>query len=111
MVYQNRSIAYFSRKNFLNYLELKKQVSKRTIDIYDTYIDKFFFYLQTQIYDERIFFPSDIVKNDILSFLDYLERDVQYAPATVNQYLTAIRVYFDFLLLTGSVVQNPTFRI
>ncbi|EMF0453202.1 hypothetical protein IET11_002408, partial [Enterococcus faecium] len=30
---------------------------------------------------------------------------------TVNQYLTAIRVYFDFLLLTGSVVQNPTFRI
>ncbi len=80
-------------KDYLEYLEIEKGRSIKTIENYKRYISKFFQFAKAQ-------YPEDIKENDIKEFRLYLNRK-GILPKTQNYYLIAIRGFLKYLAKQG----------
>ena len=86
------------KEDFINYLESKDYTAK-TIKGYVKYAENFF----VKVKKEDI----QIVKPDVLKFLEYLKNTKKYSNQYRNQYLLALKHYFDFLYKEGKIAKSP----
>ncbi|OHA27309.1 MAG: hypothetical protein A3C06_02075 [Candidatus Taylorbacteria bacterium RIFCSPHIGHO2_02_FULL_46_13] len=95
------------KQEFLEYVEIEKGRSLKTVENYDRYLSRFFEY-------SRIKNPKAITEEAIRSFRLWLNR--QPAPSgtlkkkTQNYYLIALRVFLKFLMRRG-ITSLPPDRI
>ena len=78
------------KQDFLNYIEIVKGRSLKTIENYDRYLSKFFSLAEIKNL-------SDITEKRIQDFRLKLNHSGKIAPKTQNYYLIAIRMFLKFL--------------
>ncbi len=97
------------KQQFLEYLEIERGRSAKTIENYERYLERFFTFA-------KIKKPADITEEQIQKFRLYLNRQVgtkvggHFEPmkqCTQNYYLIAIRTYLKFLHKRGIKSLNP----
>jgi len=86
------------KEDFINYLESKDYTAK-TIKGYVKYAENFF----VKVKKEDI----QIVKPDVLKFLEYLKNTKKHSNQYRNQYLLALKHYFDFLYQEEKIAKSP----
>lgn len=90
---------------FLNYLETKR-MSLNTIENYCRKLKVFYEWLST----EKIKFNQTTPRN-IVSFINYLDkesnRDTPLSPNTINNYISAITSFYNYLSNTRNNISNP----
>ena len=102
--------------NFLNTL-ISKGFSEKTAIAYNGDLNIFFEFikqyseLKIEVKDFNLFIFMNIKKPEIIAFLTYLNFSRNNTPSTTRRRLSAIRTFYDWLLLThlnGYVKNNPT---
>lgn len=89
-------------KNFLEFLETEKKVSKNTLQSYERDILQFNKYL-----DEQKLNYSKIDKEDIKEYLDHLQ-EVGKKTSSISRSLASIRSFYQYELRVKKVKTNPT---
>jgi len=86
------------KKGFIKYLE-SKGISTRTINYRIKFVEQFF----AKVKKEDI----QVVKPDILKFLEYLKNTKKIQNKYRYHYLNALNHYFTFLYNEGKIAENP----
>ena len=90
---QKHDITHWKRR-FLEYLEIEKGRSLKTIEMYDRYIDRYLAHAGVQL-------PSDITADNVREFRLYLNREKTRTgtvkKVTQNKYLISIRSFLKYL--------------
>lgn len=89
-------------KNFLEFLETEKKVSKNTLQSYERDILQFNKYL-----DEQKLNYSKIDKEDIKEYLDHLQ-EIGKKTSSISRSLASIRSFYQYEVRAKKVKLNPT---
>lgn len=101
-----------SVQDFLDYCELDKNLSQKTIKMYAYYLNFFSKYI-AQLRDEKEVLISSIGEKDIREYRLYLSRHYknphkgELKRQTQNYFLVALRSLFRYLLKMGHKVMSP----
>ena len=76
-------------EEYLNYIEKNKKLSKNTVASYNRDLKKYVEYL-----NERNINLSDVVENDIISYLIELEKE-DISVASISRMISSIKSYHD----------------
>lgn len=93
-------------QNFESYLKLNKKASANTISSYVRDTSKFIFFLKSNNY--TIFEISD--EKTILDYISYIQKEGK-SVATTNRTISALKVFYCFLISTGNIASNPAAKI
>lgn len=91
------------RRQYLEYLEIERGRSLRTVANYDRYLTRFFTFA-------RLSAPGDVTEDVVRRFRLHLNRGGAVKRKTQNYYLIALRGFLSFLMRRG-VVSLPAERI
>jgi site-specific recombinase XerD len=91
------------RRQYLEYLEIERGRSLRTVANYDRYLTRFFTFA-------RLSAPEDVTEDVVRRFRLHLNRGGAVKRKTQNYYLIALRGFLSFLMRRG-VVSLPAERI
>lgn len=94
-------------EGFLSYLKLQKRLSPLTVKSYSLDLSQFFLFLSEQ-YEETS--PQKISQHQVRHFVSDL-MDKGLSAATVNQKLSALKSYFNYLLKNGHVTTTPLLNV
>lgn len=89
-------------KNFLEFLETEKKVSKNTLQSYERDILQFNKYLNEQKLNY-----SKIDKEDIIEYLDHLQ-EIGKKTSSISRSLASIRSFYQYEVRAKKVKLNPT---
>lgn len=92
-------------EKYCEYLEFEKRSSLRTLAAYRRDIEAFFDYTTDNGAQEAIE-PQDIKVNDVRSYVMFLSESGMN-PNSINRHITALRVFFKYLLKMEVVKNNP----
>ncbi|HEY4504965.1 MAG TPA: tyrosine-type recombinase/integrase, partial [Candidatus Paceibacterota bacterium] len=95
----NKSGIELDRHHFLEYMEIEKGRSLKTIENYDRYLSRF-------IEVSHVKLSEDIKEEDVRSFRLWLNRQ-NLAKNTQNYYVIAIRMFLKYLVSHGTQVLSP----
>ena len=94
--------------HFLEYIEIERKYSQRTVEAYRDDLRDFCLFLGWQ---PEEFDPSEVGENDVkLWMLDLLEQQHQ-SPRSVKRKLSALRSFYKFLLRQRKVSKDITARV
>ncbi|MEX0907463.1 MAG: site-specific tyrosine recombinase XerD, partial [Gemmatimonadota bacterium] len=96
----------FAVQAFLDHLSLERGLSPRTLDAYERDLDR----AVTFMHARGIERPEDVGATDLREFIYYL-KDQGLQPSSIRRGVSAMRTYFGYLLLEGTVVADPTDRV
>lgn len=94
-------------ESFLDYLQLERNYSPRTIESYGESLRSFEDYFK-KIEDKTDWFTVDV---DIIRNWVMEQVEKKYKPATVNRNLSALRSFYTYLLRKGVVAKNPAVKV
>ena len=94
-------------EDFINYIKSEKRFSKHTITSYETDLNQFFNYIETEC---QITNPKDVsfklIRNWISSLLEN-----NLKSTSVNRKISSLKSYYKFLLVSNYVETNPTLKL
>ena len=98
---------------YIEHLE-RNDYSKRTIETYINTLKKFLSFIDK--YYSRIDKISQVTKNVILDYYDYLKEKVNFkgrllTSGTISHKLTVLKSFFSFLYFEDYIINNPTGNI
>lgn len=94
-----------SLKNYLEYIEKNKKLSKNTVASYSRDLKKYLEYLKEQKID-----ILDVVENDIISYLIELEKE-NISTSSISRMISSIKSYHDYLFMNKFAGENPAKNI
>jgi site-specific recombinase XerD len=88
-----------AHKKFLNYLEVIKNKSDKTIEQYDRHLNKFADFLEDENIDSYIFEVEDISLKLADNFREYLYKVAikRISIKTANAYMISLRAFLKYL--------------
>ena len=92
-------------KLFLEFLQKDKKLSKNTLQSYNRDILQYHKYI-----DENELNYSKITEDDIKKYLKYLKK-IDKKPSTISRNLATIRSFYQYLIRTRKISQDPTSKI
>lgn len=92
-------------EEYLNYIEKNKKLSKNTVASYNRDLKKYVEYL-----NERNINLSDVVENDIISYLIELEKEDR-SVASISRMISSIKSYHDYLFFNKILDTDPSKNI
>ena len=92
-------------KLFLEFLKKDKKLSKNTLQSYNRDILQYHKYI-----DENELNYSKITEDDIKKYLKYLKK-IGKKPSTISRNLATIRSFYQYLIRTRKISQDPTSKI
>lgn len=92
-------------KEYLDYIEKSKKLSKNTVASYNRDLKKYLEYLDSKNID-----ISDVVENDIISYLIELERD-NISISSISRMISSIKSYHDYLFFNKLTQTDPSKNI
>jgi integrase/recombinase XerD len=96
----------FHLQRFRDYLGFERGLSVRTLDAYNSDLEKLFEFLTRR----RVTAAAAVSPTDLREFVYHL-KDAGLAPASIRRSLSAVRTYFAFLLGEGLVTSDPSDRV
>ena len=94
-------------EDFINYIKSEKRFSNHTITSYETDLNQFFNYIETEY---QIIKPQDVsfklIRNWISSLLEN-----SLKPSTVNRKISSLKSYYKFLVISNHIEINPTLKL
>jgi integrase/recombinase XerC len=91
---------------FLKYLKYQKKYSEHTLNAYENDLNSFeFFYKKNSDSEENV--PTF---RHIRKWIVFLSEN-KISSRSVNRKISALRSYFNFLIKTGKITENPTDKI
>lgn len=97
-----------AHKKFLNYLEVIKNQSPKTVEQYDRHLNKFKDYLNEKIKNSNDFSVEDISLDIAEWFRNYLYEKKRITIKTANAYMITIRSFLKFLEKKWQKSLSPT---
>ncbi|MBQ9024492.1 MAG: site-specific tyrosine recombinase XerD [Bacilli bacterium] len=88
-------------EDYMNYINLERQLSKNTADGYYRDLIDFFKYINKDY--------KSITRNDIIKYIEYLSK--KNNPRTVNRHIVSIKNYYKFMEKKNKITINPTENI
>ena len=92
-------------KEYLDYIEKNKKLSKNTVASYNRDLKKYIDYLNSRDID-----ILDVVENDIISYLIELEKD-NISVSSISRMISSIKSYHDYLFFYGLAPNDPSKNI
>ncbi|MDY4575180.1 MAG: tyrosine-type recombinase/integrase [Intestinibacter sp.] len=92
-------------KEYLDYIEKSKKLSKNTVASYNRDLKKYLDYLSCNNID-----ISDVVENDIISYLIELEKD-DVSVSSISRMISSIKSYHDYLFFNKLASTDPSKNI
>ncbi|MGM9534189.1 MAG: tyrosine-type recombinase/integrase [Intestinibacter sp.] len=92
-------------KEYLDYIEKSKKLSKNTVASYNRDLKKYLDYLSSNNID-----ISDVVENDIISYLIELEKD-DVSVSSISRMISSIKSYHDYLFFNKLASTDPSKNI
>ena len=92
-------------REYLDYIEKSKKLSKNTVASYNRDLKKYLDYLNSNIID-----ISDVVENDIISYLIELEKD-EVSVSSISRMISSIKSYHDYLFFNKLTDTDPSKNI
>ena len=89
--------------DFVNYVFIEKKLSKNTKDAYFHDLVEFYSFVESK-------HVADISSDDIRDFINYLY-DNNESQRTISRKLVSIRTFFDYLVKTKVIKENPCEKI
>lgn len=88
-------------EDYMNYINLERQLSKNTSDGYFRDLTDFFKYINKEY--------KSITRNDVIKYIEHLSKEV--TPRTVNRHIVSIKNYYKFMEKKNKISVNPTENI
>ena len=82
-------------KEYLDYIEKTKKLSKNTVASYNRDLKKYIEYLNSKEIN-----ILDVVENDIISYLIELEKE-NISVSSISRMISSIKSYHDYLFFNG----------
>lgn len=98
--------AGFFRREHSEYMQVEQGASPRTCEAYGRDLDRFVEYVRT-----RGAISATDVSSRLLREYVYHLKDLGLAPASIRRNVSAVRMYYRFLLAEGHVVRDPSERL
>ncbi len=95
--------------DFINYLVVERNLSKRTIKEYKHDLKIFFEYFKPYLEEELTLSTMD--ERTIREFLTFLRIDKDYSPKALNRKISTLKAYFRFLEDEEYIEKTPLNRI
>ena len=95
--------------DFINYLVVERNLSKRTIKEYKHDLKIFFTYFKPYLEEELTLSSMD--ERTIREFLTFLRMEKDYSPKALNRKISTLKAYFRFLEDEEYVEKSPLNRI
>lgn len=92
-------------KNYLEYIEVNKKLSKNTVASYKRDLTKYIEYLNS-----KNIVLSDVVENDIISYLIELEKE-NSSVSSISRMISSIKSYHDYLFFNKLSDKDPSKNI
>ncbi|MCI6737451.1 MAG: tyrosine-type recombinase/integrase [Intestinibacter sp.] len=92
-------------REYLDYIEKSKKLSKNTVASYNRDLKKYLDYLNSNNID-----ISDVVENDIISYLIELEKD-EVSVSSISRMISSIKSYHDYLFFNKLTDTDPSKNI
>lgn len=86
-----------------------KKLSARTIESYEQDVISFSTWYAAQN-DSPTYLPT-ITENDIIDYRSFLQSSLDLAPSSINRRLTGLRVFFDWAVDHGTILNNPAAKV
>jgi integrase/recombinase XerC len=95
---------YSAIRDFLEYCEIERNYSPKTVESYGLALAQFFDYFKSECED----LPEleDITANDVRPFLGYLH-DIGHSKASLRQKMSAVKSFFKFCIKKELLENNP----
>jgi len=91
-------------EEFLNSLQVEKGYSNNTIVAYRNDLNQFAGYLANQLHKDSW---DDISQDDLVSYVNALRFEREYASATIARKVAAAKSFFHHLVSRGEIADNP----
>ncbi len=92
---------------FTSYLTLQKRVSPLTVQSYQSDLNQFFKFLQSELNAVDL---TTITHQHARGFIAHL-MDNKISPRSVNRKLSSLKSFFKFLLKQGEILSNPISKV
>ena len=92
---------------FYNYLNLQKRFSPLTLRSYQTDLNQFFSFIQSEINPKSL---NEITHQHIRAFIGNLMEE-GLSPVSVNRKLSTLKSFFKFTLKSGNTEHNPAQKV
>ena len=89
-------------KDYINHILIEKKLSNNTKDAYYNDLEKFYEYINKDIYD--------ITSNDIRKYINYLS-DEKISSKSISRKIVSIRTFYDYLVKNKKIDTNPCEKI
>lgn len=87
---------------FLSYLSTTKKASKNTLSAYERDLNAFNTYISKRVGD-----VLNASSDDVCSYKSYLSGK-GFSPSSVSRAMSSVRSYYKFLVVDGSINENPS---
>jgi len=87
---------------FLSYLRIERGLSENTVSSYSSDLIKYFKYL-----DKKKKLPLLVNREDIAGYLTFIKKENGYSARTIARNLSAIKMFYRFLISEGRLTDNP----
>lgn len=89
-------------KDYINHILIEKKLSNNTKDAYYNDLEKFYNYINKNIYD--------ITSNDIRKYINHLS-DEKISSKSISRKIVSIRTFYDYLVKNKKIGNNPCEKI
>ena len=87
---------------FLSHLRIERGLSENTVSSYSSDLIKYFRHL-----DNKEKYPLLVNREDIAQYLALIKKKNDYSPRTIARNLSAIKMFYRFLIGEGRLADNP----
>ena len=87
---------------FLSHLRIERGLSENTVSSYSSDLIKYFKYLE-----RKKVFPLHVGREDIALYLTSMKKNNSYSARTIARNLSAIKMFYRFLIGEGRLTDNP----
>ncbi len=87
---------------FISHLRIERGLSENTVSSYSSDLIKYFNYLE-----KRNKLPLLVVREDITEYIALIKKNNGYSARTIARNLSAIKMFYRFLISEGRLTDNP----
>lgn len=87
--------------DYINYIEIERQLSINTVENYEKDLERFFMYVKKSY--------KNITQKDINNYIMYLSKEL--SPKSVNRHIVSIKNYFKYMQKFNKIKNNPCANI
>ena len=87
---------------FISHLRIERGLSENTVSSYSSDLVKYFNYLEKKKKP-----PLIVNREDIAEYLGYIKKNNEYSARTIARNLSAIKMFYRFLIGEGRLTDNP----